>query len=173
MVVGRGRDDAWRSVAASLAAGQAVGFAGGGSSGLGVPVVAVAAPACGSSGLGVPAVAVAAPACGAGAGAVVCVIARSEDWAVAAGPAAGCGVRRDSRATTMVIAAASTASPASWPPIIRGSSGSADDVTPARWWSWRWRPAADGPVLADGLGVTTGKRLVSGPGVTVVLGRVG
>lgn len=41
---------------------------------------------------------------------------------------AGCGVRSDSLAITIVIAAASTASPASWPPISRGSSGSAEDV---------------------------------------------
>jgi hypothetical protein len=64
-------------------------------------------------------------------------------------------VRRDSRATTMVIAAASTASPASCGPMSRESSGNADEVSVAR---VACRPCADGLDDVDGCGVTVGKR---------------
>lgn len=85
--------------------------------------------------------------------------------AASAGPDT-CGVRSDSLATTIVIAAARTASPASWPPISRGSSGSADEVwvTPASLWL---RVG-----LLDGVacGVTTGNRLDRLEGVMVAPG---
>src|SRR5690242_3943251 len=69
---------------------------------------------------------------------------------------AGCGVRSDNLATTIVIAAASTARPASWPPIRRGSSGSAEDVCwtlIALRWSFLFCPA-----WGEAVGVTVGKR---------------
>jgi hypothetical protein len=92
--------------------------------------------------------------------------------AVAAGePAAGWGVRSDSLATAIVIAAASTARPASWPPIWRGSMGTADEVRRA---SLRTVPFErwGGPEEL-GLGVTTGNRPDRLPGLTVVFGNVG
>lgn len=98
----------------------------------------------------------------------------------AAGPGlAVCGVRSESRATTMVIAAARTARPASCPPIRRGSSGSEDEA---------WVIAASlcvclGSRVAGGelCGVTTGNRpdspagliVAPGMGASVVGGRVG
>ncbi len=76
-------------------------------------------------------------------------------------------MRSDSLATTIVIAAASTASPASWPPIRRGSSGRADEVcvTPASLLAFA---ALDGD--GDGRGVTVGNRPVRPAGVIVVPG---
>src|SRR5207245_7095986 len=70
--------------------------------------------------------------------------------------AAGCGVRSDSLATTIVIAAASTARPASWPPMRRGSSGSADEA----WEALVTLPASLCGSLADDeeVGVTVGNR---------------
>jgi len=99
---------------------------------------------------------------------------------VAAGPGfAVCGVRSDSRATTIVIAAARTARPASCPPISRGSSGSADEawVIPASLCVCLFCGVAGGDVC----GVTTGNRpdspagLIVAPGIgaSVVGGSVG
>ncbi len=68
----------------------------------------------------------------------------------------------------MVMAAASTARPASCPPIRRGSSGKVDAVGLMDAASWRDRCLAVG--LGVELGVTTGKRLdrlvgdTTGPG---------
>jgi hypothetical protein len=75
-------------------------------------------------------------------------------------------VRSDRRATTMVIAAASMARPASWPPIRRGSSGNADEVsvTPSSLLCLPPEPAA----CADG--VTVGNSPLSPDGETVAPG---
>jgi hypothetical protein len=83
----------------------------------------------------------------------------------AADPVGACGVRSDSRATTMVIAAASTASPASWPPTRRGSSGRVDavGVTAVAWRLCCWLPLG----LGVELGVTTGNSPDKLAGVTV------
>lgn len=117
---------------------------------------------------------VAAPSPWGAASAELLIVALSRDELTDVVPAdgaepapAGCGVRKESRATTIVIAAASTASAASWPPIRRGSSGSADEVTPA---SLRLLCRSGLPPLCDGLGVTTGNRLDRLPGETVVVG---
>ena len=66
-----------------------------------------------------------------------------------------------------MIAAASAASPASWPPISRGSSGKADEVS-VTLASLCARLAAR--FDADGDGVTTGNRLLSPDGEIVVFG---
>ena len=75
-------------------------------------------------------------------------------------------MRSDSLATTIVIAAASTASPASCPPIRRGSNGSADEawVIPA---SLRARL---GLLDGEACGVTVGNRPDSPAGVIVAPG---
>lgn len=78
-------------------------------------------------------------------------------------------MRSESLATTIVMAAARTASPASCPPMRRGSSGNDDAVdvafaTPR----FSWRVALG---VGVGLGVTTGNKLVMLPGVTVVPGN--
>jgi len=75
-------------------------------------------------------------------------------------------VRSDSLATTIVIAAASSASPASWPPMSRESSGSAEEV-------WVIRASLGACVgLADGVacGVTVGNRPDRASGVMVAPG---
>lgn len=104
----------------------------------------------------------AAVGAGGGAAATVC-----PDW-----PAdASCGVRSDSLATTMVIAAARTASPATCPPIRRESSGNEDAVDVAlATFRFPRRPGVAGVLL----GVTTGNRLVMLlGGVTEVPGSPG
>ena len=88
-------------------------------------------------------------------------------------------MRKDSRATTMVIAAASTASPASWGPMSLESSGNADEVSVAR---VTFLTCVVG-LEVDGVdvGVTTGNRPVRalgvivdpGSGMSVVGGSVG
>ena len=83
-------------------------------------------------------------------------------------PAGACAVRSDIRTTAIVIAAASTASPASCGPISLESSGSADEVSVAR---VTFRPCAAGlEELGVACGVTTGKRLDRPPGVMVAPG---
>lgn len=69
------------------------------------------------------------------------------------------------------MAAASTASPASCPPIMRGSSGS-DEAVEVAFVTFRL-PWPTG--LLDGveLGVTVGNKLLRPPGVTVVPGSPG
>ncbi len=86
---------------------------------------------------------------------------------------AACGVRSDNLATTMVIAAASTARPASCPPISFGSIGN-DDATvstlvPPCFFGVAALPSADGAEL----GVMVGNRPLRPPGVTVVPGNPG
>jgi hypothetical protein len=71
----------------------------------------------------------------------------------------------------MVIAAASTARPISCPPISLGSKGSDEAVVVAFVILGLDRCCVPG--VADGEGVTTGKRLVMLPGVTVVPGKPG
>ena len=88
-------------------------------------------------------------------------------------------MRSDSRATTIVIAAASTASPASCGPMSLESSGSADEVSVAR---VTFRACVGGlEAGVDACGVTTGKRpdrppgviVAPGSGISVVGGTVG
>jgi len=77
-------------------------------------------------------------------------------------------VRNDSRATTMVIAAASTARPASWGPISLESRGNADEISVAR---VTFRTCVGGlDAGVDACGVTTGKRPDRPPGVMVAPG---
>lgn len=79
-------------------------------------------------------------------------------------------MRSESLATTIVTAAASTASPASCPPIRRGSSGS-DDAVDVALVIFRFSRRA--VPVGVGLGVTTGNRFEMLPGVTVVPGSPG
>lgn len=82
-------------------------------------------------------------------------------------------MRSDSLAIPIVMAAASTASPAIWPPIMRGSSGS-DEAVEVAFVTFRlpWPTALlDGAGL--GVGVTVGNKLLRPPGVTVVPGIPG
>jgi len=83
---------------------------------------------------------------------------------------ASCGVRSDSLATTIVMAAARTARPASCPPMRRGSSGKDEAVDVAL--VTRRFPCRE-LTLGEGLGVTTGNKLEMLPGVTVVPGSPG
>lgn len=80
---------------------------------------------------------------------------------------ADAGVRSDSRATAIVIAAARTASPASWPPMRRGSSGTAEETSVART-VLRALAADDDGSDEEGLGVTVGNRPFRLGGLTVV-----
>lgn len=101
---------------------------------------------------------------GGGAAATVCPV-----------DVAGCGVRSDSRATTIVIAAASTARPASCPPISLGSIGD-EDASVTALVPPRFLVPCPGPDDVDGeleLGPTVGNRLEMLPGVIVVSGTPG
>lgn len=81
-------------------------------------------------------------------------------------------MRSDSLAIPIAMAAASTASPASCPPIMRGSSGSDEAVEVA---FVTFRLLCPTGLLDDGveLGVTVGNKLLRPPGVTVVPGSPG
>ena len=79
-------------------------------------------------------------------------------------------MRSDSLATTIVRAAASTASPATCPPMRRGSSGN-DDAVDIAFVGLRFPPLE--LTLGEELGVTTGNKLEMLPGVTVVPGSPG
>lgn len=84
------------------------------------------------------------------------------------------GERRDSRAIAMAIAPASTASPASWPPMRRGSSGSVAEVASALMRCGR-RPFTAVPAefgLALAAGDTVGNRLVGFCGEVPVPGKI-
>jgi hypothetical protein len=73
----------------------------------------------------------------------------------------GLGVRRDSRAIAIAIPPASTARPASWPPISFGSSGTVSAASVTRT-SERFGLTVGSPTegeLEDGDGETVGNRL--------------
>jgi hypothetical protein len=86
----------------------------------------------------------------------------------------GFGVRSDSRAIAIVTAPASTASPASCPPMRRGSSGTVAAASAV--WT-RVRALADGccdaPVVGVGLAETVGNKSDGSVGDTAVPGIAG
>lgn len=76
-------------------------------------------------------------------------------------------MRSDSLATTIVIAAARTASPASWPPMRRESSGRAEDTWVTLVGFRSCEPAARDGEGDVGCGVTVGNRPARFDGVIV------
>jgi hypothetical protein len=77
------------------------------------------------------------------------------------GPSCGRGLRSESRAIAIAMAPASTARPASCPPISRGSSGTIAEAVSAR--TGRCFLAAGKPRLALGLGLESGETVGNSP----------
>lgn len=108
------------------------------------------------------------------AGAVTCCGCGQEAGGFALGLSCGLGARSDNRAIAIATAPASTASPASCPPIRRSSSGTVADTSAAR---SRGRGLAAGelgdPVLGVGLAPTVGNKPEGLAGETPVPGMGG